>query len=95
MKISAKTQQRLVHRYQFNDAECESKVGEISVDGGKVRLRTETTLQSWRFSQTYCSRQTIAVARKSRCNPSIILPSEEKSGTEFLYLSAKSSLSYY
>ena len=42
MAISGKTQQRLVHRYQFDDAECESKVGEISVDGGKVRLRTET-----------------------------------------------------
>ena len=40
-RVSAKTQQRLVHRYQFKDSECKSKVAEISVDGGKVRLRTK------------------------------------------------------
>jgi hypothetical protein len=39
MRVSGKTQQRLVHRYQFNDSECEAKVAEISLDGGKVRLR--------------------------------------------------------
>ena len=41
IKVSGKTQQRLVHRYQFGDSKCESKVAQISVDGGKVRLRTE------------------------------------------------------
>ena len=40
-RVSAKTQQRLFHRYQFKDSECKSKVAEISVDGGKVRLRTK------------------------------------------------------
>lgn len=44
--VSARTQQRLVHRYQFPEADCESLVAEISVDGGKVRLRTETKGES-------------------------------------------------
>lgn len=50
MIVSARTQQRLVHRYQFPEADCESLVAEISVDGGKVRLRTETKGESciWR-----------------------------------------------
>ena len=34
MRISGKTQQRLVHRHQFKDYGCKSKVAEISVDGG-------------------------------------------------------------
>ena len=38
IKVSGKTQQRLVHRYQFKDFECQLKVSEISVDGGKVRF---------------------------------------------------------
>ena len=42
MKVSGKTQQRLVHRHQFEDSKCEPKISEISLDGGKVRLRTET-----------------------------------------------------
>lgn len=40
MKVSAKTQQRLVHRHEFPDTEELEAVTEISVDGGKVRLRT-------------------------------------------------------
>ncbi|NEP29862.1 ISKra4 family transposase, partial [Moorena sp. SIO3I6] len=40
MKISAKTQQRLVHRYNFTDNDCSKDIEEVSVDGGKVRLRT-------------------------------------------------------
>ncbi|AOW98072.1 hypothetical protein BJP34_22780 [Moorena producens PAL-8-15-08-1] len=40
MKISAKTQQRLVHRYKFPDNDCSKDIEEVSVDGGKVRLRT-------------------------------------------------------
>lgn len=39
--VSGKTQQRLVHRHQFKEITCKTKVGEISLDGGKVRLRTE------------------------------------------------------
>ncbi|VEP17490.1 Serine/threonine protein kinase (fragment) [Hyella patelloides LEGE 07179] len=56
MIVSGKTQQRLVHRYQFRDAECKSKVGEISVDGGKIRLRTETKGEAciWRDYKAIC-----------------------------------------
>ena len=56
MKVSGKTQQRLVHRYQFNDSKCESKVAQISVDGGKVRLRTEKKGQAciWRDYKAVC-----------------------------------------
>ena len=42
IKISGKTQQRIVHRYDFPELECTESIQEISVDGGKVRLRTET-----------------------------------------------------
>ena len=31
MAVSGKTQQRLVHRYRFEEFECQSKVSEISV----------------------------------------------------------------
>ena len=41
MKISARTQQRIVHRYKFPEFESQDPIEEISVDGGKVRLRTE------------------------------------------------------
>jgi hypothetical protein len=56
MKVSGKTQQRLVHRYRFEDGECEFKVEEISVDGGKVRLRTEKKGEAciWRDYKAVC-----------------------------------------
>ena len=41
IKVSEKTQQRLVHRHQFPEFNCSESVTEVSVDGGKVRLRTE------------------------------------------------------
>jgi len=40
MAVSASTQQRLVHRQDFEPARVETSVQEMSVDGGKVRLRT-------------------------------------------------------
>jgi hypothetical protein len=54
--VSGKTQQRLVHRHQFGDIECNSLVGEISVDGGKVRLRTEIKGEAciWRDYKAIC-----------------------------------------
>ena len=42
MSISASTQTRIVQRYEFGEVECDRELEEISVDGGKVRLRTET-----------------------------------------------------
>ncbi|OUL19311.1 hypothetical protein BV378_10530 [Nostoc sp. RF31YmG] len=41
MSISANTQQRIVQRYEFPEIECGQELEEISVDGGKVRLRIE------------------------------------------------------
>lgn len=40
IRIPAKTQQRLVHRQEFSLPSLEREVKELSVDGGKVRLRT-------------------------------------------------------
>lgn len=40
MYVPAKTQQRLVHRQEFELPMCKSPVKELSVDGGKIRLRT-------------------------------------------------------
>lgn len=38
--VSSSTQQRLVHRQHFEPARVETAVDEMSIDGGKVRLRT-------------------------------------------------------
>jgi hypothetical protein len=56
MRVSAKTQQRLVHRHQFRAITCEQTVAEISVDGGKVRLRTPNKGEScyWRDYKAVC-----------------------------------------
>lgn len=40
VKVSASTQQRLVHRQNFEIPVTEEKVEELSVDGGKIRTRT-------------------------------------------------------
>jgi hypothetical protein len=38
--VSAKTQQRIVQRYAFEGASIAEELSEVSVDGGKIRLRT-------------------------------------------------------
>lgn len=49
IKVSHGTQQRLVHRQSFELPQVEQAVDEISVDGGKVRLRTSKGQPSeWR-----------------------------------------------
>ena len=40
VKVSHGTQQRMVHRQDFKLLEVDTKVSQISLDGGKVRLRT-------------------------------------------------------
>ena len=40
IRVPAKTQQRLVHRQHFDLPDIEQPIEELSVDGGKVRLRT-------------------------------------------------------
>ncbi|MBC6478235.1 MAG: ISKra4 family transposase [Hormoscilla sp. GM7CHS1pb] len=41
MKVSRGTQQRLVQRYEFSSGQVSHPVQALSLDGGKVRLRTE------------------------------------------------------
>jgi hypothetical protein len=40
VKVSRSSQQRLVHRYEFTATTATATVEELSVDGGKVRVRT-------------------------------------------------------
>ncbi len=40
LNVSHSTQQRLVQRYEFTEVTVNQEVEELSVDGGKVRLRT-------------------------------------------------------
>jgi len=47
--VSANTQQRLVHRSEFKGSTATEEVPELSVDGGKIRLRTPLgEPSSWR-----------------------------------------------
>lgn len=65
ISVSAKTQQRLVHRDRFEEITCAEKVSEISLDGGKVRLRTENKGEScvWRDYKAVCVHGQARVAR--------------------------------
>lgn len=40
IKVSHSTLQRLVHRQEFDQPEALQGVSEVSIDGGKVRLRS-------------------------------------------------------
>jgi len=42
ISISASTQKRIVQRYKFPEIKCGQELEEISVEVGRVRLRTET-----------------------------------------------------
>ncbi len=49
ISVSGKTQQRLVHRQDFSAPQIETTVDELSVDGGKIRIRTPIGQESiWR-----------------------------------------------
>ena len=56
MSISASTQKRIVQRHNFPEIECDREIEEISVDGGKVRLRTETKGEAcvWKDYKAIC-----------------------------------------
>lgn len=64
MSISANTQQRIVQRYD-PEIGYEQEIEEISVDGGKVRLRTEQKGEPciWKDYKAICINQEIKVAR--------------------------------
>lgn len=56
MIVSQRTQQRLVHRHEFCEISCSLEVAEASVDGGKVRLRTQKLGEPciWRDYKAVC-----------------------------------------
>ncbi len=67
MKISPRTQQRIVHRYEFPSNERNEtieEIEEISVDGGKVRLRTEVKGEScvWKDYKAICANKKLRKA---------------------------------
>ena len=64
MKVSAKTQQRLVQNYEFPNLAYEKTVEELSLDGGKVRLRTDTIGEScvWKDYKAICVNKTLKLA---------------------------------
>jgi len=47
IQVAAKTQQRLVHRQTFEMPEVKQFVEELSVDGGKIRIRTPREPCTW------------------------------------------------
>jgi hypothetical protein len=52
MKVSHSSQQRLVQRYEFAETEAKETVDSLSIDGGKVSLRTDLGEPSeWRDYQ--------------------------------------------
>jgi hypothetical protein len=65
MSISASTQKRIVQRHDFQEIECEREIEEISVDGGKVRLRTETKGEAcvWKDYKAICIDGELKIAR--------------------------------
>ncbi len=46
MKVGHTILHRLVERAEFSPSDAKSAVTEVSVDGGKVRVRTETAIRS-------------------------------------------------
>ena len=61
--VSAKTQQRLVHRTEFNMAKVSKPIKELCVDGGKVRLRTPLgEACQWRDYKGICINKKVTVA---------------------------------
>ena len=64
IRVSATTQQRLLHRHQFPEIICGEEVSEISVDGGKVRLRTSKKGEPciWRDYKAVCIHSQVRTA---------------------------------
>jgi len=72
IKVSHSTQQRLVHRQEFTTVQAEQAVGELSIDGGKVRLRTPTgEASTWRDYKAV-NLQQVGCGAYLRDNPALI-----------------------
>ena len=61
--VSAKTQERLVNRTEFKTTKVDSEIKELSVDGGKVRLRTPLgEACQWRDYKGICLNKEVKLA---------------------------------
>jgi len=73
IRVPAKTQQRLVHATTFEEPSVESTVQELSVDGGKIRIRTpEGEPCSWQEYKGICLHQTATVQAAFQENPRLV-----------------------
>jgi len=55
--VSHSTLQRLVHRQEFEEPTALQGVSEVSIDGGKVRLRSQIKgVESWRTTKPFAYR---------------------------------------
>ncbi len=57
IRVSEKTLQRIVHRHQFPEEEVRESIQEISLDTGKVPLRTATKREpyTWKDDKAICT----------------------------------------
>ncbi len=63
IEISKSTQQRLIHRQEFDLPKPESVLEELSVDGGNIRVRTpEGEPSVWRGYKAICSHENNVIA---------------------------------
>ena len=60
MKVSERTQQRIVHRYKFPLEESLETIEEMSLDGGKIRFRTQKKGEGshWKDYKAICTNGT-------------------------------------
>lgn len=73
MRVAAKTQQRLVHHQTFKLPEVEPFVEELSVDGGKIRIRTpEGEPCSWQEYKGVCLHEVQTTGAFFQDNPALI-----------------------
>jgi hypothetical protein len=69
IEVSKSVQQRLVHRQEFNLPQKQSKVKELSVDGGNIRLRTPLGQScEWKGYKAVCLHNQEAVAASFQDN---------------------------
>jgi hypothetical protein len=72
-QVSKSTQQRLVHRQEFVQPKVESKVSELSVDGGNIRTRTpKGEACSWRGYKAAVLHEHQAIAATFQSNENLI-----------------------
>ncbi len=73
IQVAAKTQQRLVHRQVFEMPEVEQSVEDLSVDGGKIRMRTpEGEPCSWQEYKGVCLHEAHTIGAFFQDNATLI-----------------------